>query len=471
MGGLRRPHQIVVAGRLQRTVGDVVCDGVVEQGDVLAHQGHVIAQVGEAEVADVVPIEPDDALAGLIESGQQVHQRGLAGTGTSDQGHGLPRRDVQIDVLEHRLGIGVVAKADVFVTDGAADRRQLEAAGIPLRVAIQKLEHALRGGDAPLQGHVDRGQPLGVLHEQQHRREIGAELAHFQIQPEGGVDHEREGHRHDELDHRRTQGIGDGQLEELPPVVAVDVVEAPGLVGLAAEDPDLPVGADDLLRHARHVTHGILDAPAQLAEPLAHVHHQRHQQGRAGQQDQRQFRTVVHEQAQQRQDGQAVADDDGDHRGSRLGELLHVVDHLRQQAARGRGVVVAHRQAHELFEHLTTQIPNHRTGHVGHAVTGEKVAEDANGKDDDDEDRNPGKGLRIPFHEAVVEQRLDDAREGRFRGGEDDHPQHRQQEHRHVGTDVAQQTAVDGHPVGLRCRAGHGVSPDWRPAGWRRSDG
>ena len=54
-------------------------------------------------------IEPDRALARLVEAGEQRDQRGLAGAGGPDHGDGLAGRDLEADVVQdgqHSLGAG-----------------------------------------------------------------------------------------------------------------------------------------------------------------------------------------------------------------------------------------------------------------------------------------------------------------------------------------------------------------------------
>ena len=80
VGGLRRLDELLVAGR-RVAVGDVLADGAAEQPRVLEHHAHLRAQVGAAQVADVVAVDGDAAAVDVVEAHEQVDQRGLAGAG------------------------------------------------------------------------------------------------------------------------------------------------------------------------------------------------------------------------------------------------------------------------------------------------------------------------------------------------------------------------------------------------------
>src|SRR3546814_4604610 len=53
----------------------------------------------------------DLARGGLIDSGENLDQRGLAGTVVADQGHDLPGMDLEIDVGQRRDGAEILGNA------------------------------------------------------------------------------------------------------------------------------------------------------------------------------------------------------------------------------------------------------------------------------------------------------------------------------------------------------------------------
>ena len=81
------------------------------------------------QVAQIDAVEQHPALGGVVEAGQQLGERGLAGAGRADHGDGLPGRERQVEAGQH-LAAGAVGEADAVEDDLAAraagrDGRQL----------------------------------------------------------------------------------------------------------------------------------------------------------------------------------------------------------------------------------------------------------------------------------------------------------------------------------------------------------
>ena len=86
---------------------------VGEQERLLGHEAHRGAQPGERDLAHVHPVHEDRARRGIVEPREQAHQGGLAGAGGPHDGHRLPRRHLEVDVVEDRavaVGEGQVAE-------------------------------------------------------------------------------------------------------------------------------------------------------------------------------------------------------------------------------------------------------------------------------------------------------------------------------------------------------------------------
>src|SRR3546814_16924514 len=87
----------------QKDVGDDV--EVLAEGKVLEHRRDAqFERAAGARQADGLALEMDLARGGLIDSGENLDQRGLAGTVVADQGHDLPGMDLEIDVGQRRDG-------------------------------------------------------------------------------------------------------------------------------------------------------------------------------------------------------------------------------------------------------------------------------------------------------------------------------------------------------------------------------
>jgi hypothetical protein len=86
----------------------------------LRHDGDALPQIVQAELADVLAVDPDAAFGDVVIAQQQLEQAGLAGAGRADQGDALAGGDVQADVVQ---GVGLrtrrIAEADVLEADGA----------------------------------------------------------------------------------------------------------------------------------------------------------------------------------------------------------------------------------------------------------------------------------------------------------------------------------------------------------------
>src|SRR5690606_17938785 len=79
---------------------------------------------GEVELADVVPVHEDAAALELVEAGDELPDRGLAGARVPHQGDGLAGRDHEVERLEDGL-LRPVAEVDGPELDAA-----LEPAGV-----------------------------------------------------------------------------------------------------------------------------------------------------------------------------------------------------------------------------------------------------------------------------------------------------------------------------------------------------
>src|SRR5829696_1840665 len=151
-------------------VAQVGPDGVVEQVRVLGDQADGGPQALQPQVADVDAVDPDGALADVVDPGDQ-HGRGrLAGPGRADQGDQLPGADAEADVAQDRLAGGGpdggrpageagdgrllgrgVAEADVVELDPPGRVLQGDGAGAVADRALE-VEHL----EDPLEGH-ERG--------------------------------------------------------------------------------------------------------------------------------------------------------------------------------------------------------------------------------------------------------------------------------------------------------------------------
>ena len=169
----QRAHEVVdvchlgglddlLAGGVRPAVRDVFGDGAVEQPGVLQHHAEVAAQVHAVHIMRVHAVEADMAAVDLVESHEQVDQRGLAGAGRADDGGAVARLGRERDVL-HQRTIRIVSELHMLEVDAAADwlGHPLRLGGIGFDlVLVQDVEHALHRSQGRLQA-VDHERHLG----------------------------------------------------------------------------------------------------------------------------------------------------------------------------------------------------------------------------------------------------------------------------------------------------------------------
>ena len=90
--------------------------------EVLEDDAHAAAQLLEVVFAEVVAVEQDAALVRVVEPGQQLHQRRLAGAVLADQRHHLARLQGEAEMADRpALGAGI-DEADILEHEAVADR-------------------------------------------------------------------------------------------------------------------------------------------------------------------------------------------------------------------------------------------------------------------------------------------------------------------------------------------------------------
>src|SRR5690625_2145392 len=72
-------------------------------------------EIGELQVPDVVPVQPDRpaAVLQIVVAHQQIDQRGLSGSGRSYNGYTLSRMNLKRDVPKYIPVVAVVSEPDI----------------------------------------------------------------------------------------------------------------------------------------------------------------------------------------------------------------------------------------------------------------------------------------------------------------------------------------------------------------------
>ena len=82
-------------GRRLATEADIVQGRAGEQGGILRHQGHAGPYLRRIGVPQIDAVKGDDPGLRIIEPQQEPQNRALPRAGGADQGHGLPRPDIE----------------------------------------------------------------------------------------------------------------------------------------------------------------------------------------------------------------------------------------------------------------------------------------------------------------------------------------------------------------------------------------
>ncbi|KFI56632.1 HAD-superfamily hydrolase [Bifidobacterium callitrichos DSM 23973] len=446
----RGPHLLI--GGVETPEADVVHDRTGEQVRVLQHHAQRPAQIALAHIADIDAVIGDRTGIDVVEAGDEVGDRRLAGAGGSDERDLLPGLGEHRHVVKHFLALHI-AEVHVIETDVAAHRRDTAVGRIlptPVVGALARLDQS----SVRVVRDVDERDPavilLDALVEQiedalaaRQRHDDGVELLrdlrdrHREAFDERQEAHERAqretggaGHRERAADQRADHVADVAELVVDGAQIAGELV---GLVGgviqTVVDLTEVVFGGllvrehlDDLLpgHHLLDEAVELADGPLLLREVRAgaagqHLGQEHHDRG-----DDEHHTGQRHAQV----DHRGQDHDDLEHRGEDLRDGLG--DHLAQR------VDVVGVQAHhvaarvrvEIAERQLLHVPEHAVAQPTHESLGDECHEDgldARGHDADRVEageREDGAEQRaeVAFrrlrmderHDVVVDESLDE---------------------------------------------------------------
>ncbi len=126
-----------------RAQGQVVAQGAVEQLNILRYVTDVVAQVGYLQLLDINAINQQMSAVGLIQIQQQLLQCAFARTTASDDADVFAGQDAQVQVVERRVLLARIGKAEVPCLDGPMQLAALSRNG--LRLALLRHAHHFVG--------------------------------------------------------------------------------------------------------------------------------------------------------------------------------------------------------------------------------------------------------------------------------------------------------------------------------------
>ncbi len=240
-GGLRGGLDLLKR-RVGAAKGDVVADRATEQIGLLQHDADLRAQAVDRQVAEVVAVDQDRALAGVVEARDQVDDRALAAAGGAQQRDSLARLGRKADVVQHGRAAAEVAEAHIPELDPALDGRQRQRAGFfdNIALGIKDLENPPSRGRGLRHQRDDKAQ---LAEREEHIDQVQAELLVFaeveraaQHLPGAEIEHRRLAELRDQEDQREQEREHPADHARLlRHQRGGRAVEALGLVGLARE--------------------------------------------------------------------------------------------------------------------------------------------------------------------------------------------------------------------------------------------
>ena len=144
---------------------DVVRDRAGEEKALLRDDPELATEGLLRDVAHVVVVDRDRAATRVVETSEELRDRGLARSGVADECDGRPGGDVEVEVVEH-VGEIAVAEPDVIEADVTIDARERRRAR-----AVDDLRLFVEHVDDPVERGRRREERVVELRELLHRVE------------------------------------------------------------------------------------------------------------------------------------------------------------------------------------------------------------------------------------------------------------------------------------------------------------
>ena len=364
MHGLGRGHDLLVGG-VQFAVADVLTHVAGEDERVLQHDAHLPAQAFQRDGTHVVAVDRHRAFGDVVETRQQVDDRGFAGTRRTNQRDRLAWLDMQVDQVQDVAAVRLVAENHVVEVDAALDLRQIDGVRrvADLRLHIQRFEDALeiRGAGDELVVEVadaDHRVPEVVRIADEGDEHTCAHLHPAEAGDADEVD-ERDGHDGNRLDARPHEELDVHGLHPRGTHIVLLFLErlelrgllGEGLRGLHAGDRLVDVRVEVALLVGQHLVGATL-------EMLQHQHpRDEEREQREAEQCQS---PVDDEHDHQRDEEREHIGDHVDQAGAqRIGQRVHIVDHTDQDLAVRARIEIAERQRLDMREDVATHVFEH----------------------------------------------------------------------------------------------------------------
>ena len=340
---------------------------------MLANPAQLGAQGDQIHLRNILAVEQDASLGRLKKARHQLHDGGFAAARSAHQSQSFAGAQFQAEIL-HRPGLLTgVAETHAFKAHMPA-RPWHRAGGRAGRFGwgIEQLKQRLRTGQAALNHVIDVREAADGLKQHRHSRHKSDKGAWAQAVLRRQVgrqpNHSRNGHCGKHLHQRHIQRADAHGAHGGGPQVFGDRGKTRCFVGLGAEYFDFPNARQTLLNGACHSPGTFLHGLVAAAQFFAGDGDQPGDDGRDGQDQQRQLPRCIDQVAGQADDDQGIAHHHNPRGGQRRADLRDVVQQAREHAPLRLRHVLCQGQLHLVRKHLAAQIGD---GFVGNPLAGD----------------------------------------------------------------------------------------------------
>ena len=176
-------------------VEQVVKNGAVEEVRLLRHHTHALPQVGQVKVAHVHARHAYAARVDVIQAWDEVDHRRLARAAGAHDGVHLPAGDGEVDVGQHEVVRGLVAKGHVLVGDGGhlAVRTLAVLGRDDAALAVKVVKDPCEHGQRPREAHLQVEQTFHRAVQAVDERDRGGDGTHRKCRVKPANDEEAAG--------------------------------------------------------------------------------------------------------------------------------------------------------------------------------------------------------------------------------------------------------------------------------------
>ena len=407
----RRLDDLRMAG-VGPSVGDVLPRRGREHDRLLRHKAELRPHRRRGGAADIDAVQRYPPAHRVVEAQQQVEERRFPRSRRPDHGHGLARRNVEVEPAEDRpVRRGGIGEGRPLEGHGAArglgQRRRIGGRG-DLGARGQQVHQPLRRPGRALEVAHDlaeraerRGRHHGIEDEgREVARRHGARHHVPAAEPEDRTDRPQRQHDHDDGERRAHAGAPDGGAERLfHPHGEIDDIHALMAEGLHGAD-----GGDRFLDMRAHIRHPVLRCAGEAAQPPAQHHdrqqHQRddqhHQPGEPRAGDEQHGRSADEQQHVPERHRDRRADDGLDQRGIR--------GQPGQDFARLGDLEETRAELQDMGEHVAAQVRHHPLPDPGDQIGAEEGRRREHHDDAEQDDEGGVQHGGIVAGDAVIDE-------------------------------------------------------------------